>query len=67
MSNNNDTNSGAWHGGKGSLTRKSSSQKAYADNWDRIFGKKDLPSAVDDAATAMDESAVKRKADKDAE
>ena len=62
-----NASTGSWHGGKGSLTRKSSSQKAYADNWDRIFGKKDLPSAVDDAATAMDESAAKRKADKDAE
>ena len=28
-----------WHGGKGSKRRKSDENK-YADNWDRIFGKK---------------------------
>lgn len=28
-----------WHGGKGSQRRKSNEQ-AYADNWDKIFGKK---------------------------
>lgn len=31
----------AWHGGKGSITRKGSDQKAYSDNWDKIFGNKD--------------------------
>ena len=67
-----------WHGGKGSRYRKVD-QKAYNENWERIFGNKDmkfttaeeymsdLPSAVDDAAKAMEESAAKRKADKDAE
>lgn len=35
--------------------------KAYRDNWEAIFGKKDLPSAVDDAATAMAESAARIK------
>jgi len=29
-----------WHGGKGSQRRKSN-DKAYADNYDRIFGKVD--------------------------
>jgi hypothetical protein len=29
-----------WHGGKGSK-RRNSNDKAYADNWDLIFGKKD--------------------------
>ena len=28
-----------WHGGKGSKRRKSN-EKAYSDNWDKIFGKK---------------------------
>ncbi len=28
-----------WHGGKGSK-RRTSNEKAYADNWDKIFGKK---------------------------
>ena len=66
MSDEKDTSSNsAWHGGKGSITRKGSNQKAYSDNWEKIFGKKDLPSAVDDAATVMDESAAKRKSDKD--
>ena len=42
-----------WHGGKGSQRRKSDN-KAFADNWDKIFGKKEeLPSAVDDAADVM--------------
>lgn len=30
----------SWHGGKGSLTRKGSNHRAYADNWETIFGKK---------------------------
>ena len=30
-----------WHGGKGSGRRKGTDQQTYADNWDRIFGKKD--------------------------
>lgn len=29
-----------WHGGKGDRPRKNSNQKAYSDNYDRIFGKK---------------------------
>jgi len=28
-----------WHGGKGSKRRKSN-EKAYSDNWDKIFGAK---------------------------
>ncbi len=28
-----------WHGGKGSK-RRTSNEKAYADNWDKIFGAK---------------------------
>ena len=31
-----------WHGGKGSKRRKDSDQKAYEDNWERIFGKKQV-------------------------
>ena len=27
-----------WHGGKGS-GRRNSNEKAYADNWEKIFGK----------------------------
>ena len=50
------TSSGKWHGGKGSAVRKTSDQTKYADNYDRIFGKK---SAVDDAADVM--SKVKEK------
>ena len=30
---------GKWHGGKGSA-RKQSNQQKYADNWEKIFGKK---------------------------
>jgi len=29
-----------WHGGKGSGRRTDANDKAYADNWERIFGKK---------------------------
>ena len=39
-----------WHGGKGSKQRPTKDQKKFNDNWDAIFGKKDKPSAVDDAA-----------------
>lgn len=54
-----------WHGGKGSKSRPIENRKQFEDNWDRIFGKKntDAPSAVDDAATAMAESAA-READR---
>ena len=45
-----EKSTGKWHGGKGSAVRKTSDQNKYADNYDRIFGKK---SAVDDAADVM--------------
>ena len=45
-----EKSTGKWHGGKGSAVRKTSDQTKYADNYDRIFGKK---SAVDDAADVM--------------
>ncbi len=45
-----EKNTGKWHGGKGSAVRKTSDQDKYADNYDRIFGKK---SAVEDAADVM--------------
>jgi hypothetical protein len=31
---------GAWHGGKGSA-RKDKDNSKYADNWDKIWGKKE--------------------------
>lgn len=45
-----EKSTGKWHGGKGSAVRKTSDQDKYADNYDRIFGKK---SAVEDAADVM--------------
>lgn len=45
-----EKSTGKWHGGKGSAVRKTSDQNKYADNYDRIFGKK---TAVDDAADVM--------------
>ena len=45
-----EKSTGKWHGGKGSAVRKTSDQNKYADNYDRIFGKK---SAVEDAADVM--------------
>ena len=45
-----EKSTGKWHGGKGSTVRKTSDQTKYADNYDRIFGKK---SAVDDASDVM--------------
>ena len=50
----------ATHGGKGSKQRPTDKSK-FEDNYDRIFGKKDAPSAVDDCATAKQESASKSK------
>ena len=58
MSDDNNSTSSAWHGGKGSLTRKSANHKAYSDNWDKIFGKKDgnnKNSASDDRDTSTTE------------
>ncbi|MDB4575851.1 hypothetical protein N9112_02715 [bacterium] len=59
----------ATHGGKGSKQRPTADQKKFDNNWDAIFGKKDMPSvvrgtrpsAVDDCATAQQESASKSK------
>ena len=34
--------SGKWEGGKGSKFRPVTDQKKFDDNWDKIFGKKDL-------------------------
>ena len=45
-----EKSTGKWHGGKGSAVRKTTDQTKYADNYDRIFGKK---SAVEDAADVM--------------
>ena len=45
-----EKSTGKWHGGKGSAVRKTSDQNKYADNYDRIFGKK---TAVDDASDVM--------------
>ena len=45
-----EKSTGKWHGGKGSAVRKTSDQNKYADNYDRIFGKK---AAVDDASDVM--------------
>jgi hypothetical protein len=36
-----------WHGGKGDRPRKASNQKAYSDNYDRIFGKKQSQQEID--------------------
>jgi len=54
--------SNQWHGGKGSAPRKSDDRKAYADNWDIIFGKKDKAKEkekpeVDPADTTWDDLA----------
>ncbi len=53
--------SGQTHGGKGSKQRKTANQKQFDNNWDAIFGKKDLPSGVDDCATAKAESAANER------
>jgi len=45
----------ATHGGKGSKQRPTKDQKKFDNNWDAIFGKKDKPSAVDDAADVNSE------------
>lgn len=56
--------SGQWEGGKGSNQRQAGNQKQFDNNWDAIFGKKDkkdLPSGVDDCATAKAESAANER------
>ena len=45
-----EKSTGKWHGGKGTAVRKTSDQNKYADNYDRIFGKK---TAVDDTSDVM--------------
>lgn len=61
-----EKNNGKWHGGKGSAVRKTSDQTKYADNYDRIFGKK---TAVDDASDVMsvyDDARLSTKTDEKA-
>ncbi len=61
-----EKSSGKWHGGKGSAVRKTSDQTKYADNYDRIFGKK---TAVDDASDVMsvyDDARLSTKTDEKA-
>jgi len=53
-----EKSTGKWHGGKGSAVRKTSDQTKYADNYDRIFGKK---TAVDDAADVMSQKVKKNE------
>jgi len=36
-----NTSSSQWDGGKGSIQRDELVKDAYADNWERIFGKKE--------------------------
>lgn len=43
--------------GKGSAPRKSDDRKAYADNWDKIFGNKEEKPEVDPADTTWDDLA----------
>ena len=38
--------SNKWHGGKGDKPRKTNNQKQYADNGDRIFGKKETDTKI---------------------
>jgi hypothetical protein len=33
-----------WHGGKGSTPRTNTQSKQYLDNWDKIFGEKNVKS-----------------------
>lgn len=33
-----------WHGGKGSTPRTNTNSKQYQDNWDMIFGEKNVKS-----------------------
>ena len=40
MSEEKKTSKGKWHGGKGSI-QKPNNQSKFAENWDKIFGKKD--------------------------
>lgn len=60
-----------WHGGKGSGRRTGQNDKSYADNYDKIFGKKtDIKTRkiVPDHATTKthnDESKYDRKSYKD--
>ena len=56
-----EKSTGKWHGGKGSAVRKTSDQTKYADNYDRIFGKK---TAVDDASDVMSKYEEKKDARK---
>ena len=41
---------GQWHGGKGSV-QKDHDHNKFADNWDKIFGKKKGPNKFDKQGT----------------
>ena len=42
-----------WHGGKGSK-RRNSNEKAYSDNWEKIFGGKDMKGKTNPVKKNMD-------------
>lgn len=43
-----------WHGGKGSGRRKGADDKKFADNWDKIFGKKDQKKIEENSSDEKD-------------
>lgn len=56
---------GQWHGGKGSRPRKQSvDNETFANNWDRIFGKKEKKSVDNDVLDAYNEERLVSKYDK---
>ena len=59
--------SNKWHGGKGDKPRKTNNQKQYADNWDRIFGKKESEPKINSPENKIipDHDAVYYPQDKD--
>ena len=58
--------SGRWHGGKGSQYRKVDQQK-YNENWERVFGKKDLKFATAEEYVEAQQQEVKQDTDNETE
>ena len=51
---------GQWSGGKGSTFRQVD-QKKFDENWELIFGKKDVINSVSDNGETLDDSTKEKK------
>jgi len=55
-----------WHGGKGSGRRRENQQQ-IDNNWDSIFGKKNINSTLDDDSGVLEDGSSEESSEEEAE